>query len=123
MKRIITVFLALILISGSFSFLSCKDKVATTGTLSITAITKDGILSGATQPAIYLALSKANLDNKIYERSYWLDANGSVIFRDLLPKFYWYRVEGWDDFGAIQVNAGLDASVILWLNTPSSPIK
>jgi len=123
MKRTIPVFLALILLSGASFLLSCKGKVATTGTLSITAMTKDGILSGAAQPAIYLATSKANLDNKIYERSGWLDAHGSIIFRELSPKLYWYRVEGWDDFGASQVYNGIDESVILWLNTPSSPKK
>lgn len=123
MKRAIPVFLALILLSGAFFFCSCKGKVATTGTLSITAMTKDGIISTATPVEIYLATSKENLDNKIYESFGWLDANGSKIFRDLLPKYYWYRVEGWDDYGASQVYAGLDASVILWLNSPSSPKK
>jgi hypothetical protein len=123
MKRTIPVFLALIFLSGAFFFFSCKEKVASTGTLSVTAMTKDGILSSDTSAAIYLATSKENLDNKIYESSGWLDANGSKIFRDLLPKYYWYCVEGWDDYGASQVYAGLDASVILWLNSPSSPKK
>lgn len=123
MKRIIQVFLAFILLSGACYLSSCKGKVATTGTLSITALTKDGILPGSNTHQIYLALSKANLDNKVYERSGYLDANSSTIFRDLSPKLYWYRVDGWDDFGASQVYAGIDASVILWLNTPSSSKK
>lgn len=119
MKRSIQLFLALILVSGAFFFISCKEKVATTGSLSVTAMTKDGVLSGATQLPIFLATSKANLDNKVYERSGWLDANGSIIFRELQPKLYWYKVEGWEDIGGSQVYNGIDESVILWLNTPS----
>jgi hypothetical protein len=122
MKRTFPVFLALILLSGAFFFFSCKGKMSTTGTLSVTVRTETGVIS-VTPIAIYLASSKANLDNKIYETSGWLDANGSKIFRDLLPTYYWYRVEGWDDYGAAEVYAGVDASVILWLNTPSSSKK
>ena len=119
MKRLFPVFLAFMLLSGAFFFFSCKAKEATTGTLSITAYTKDGLVSASAPVQIYLATSKINLDNKIYQTSGWLGANGSDIFRDLLPGYYWYRVDGWDDFGAAEVFAGVDASVILWLNTPS----
>jgi hypothetical protein len=123
MKRTFPVFLTMILLSGAFFFFSCKGKVSTIGTLSVTTMTKDGNVSSASPVAIYLATSKANLDNKIYENTGWLDANGSKIFHDLFPKYYWYKVEGWDDYGAAEVFAGVDASVILWLNTPSSPKK
>jgi len=123
MKRKFTVFLALILFSSAFFLFSCKGKIASTGTLSVTAMTKDGAPSPSAPPAIYLATSKENMDNKIYESSGWLDANGSKIFRDLLPKYYWYRVEGWNDVGASAVYAGFDESVILWLNSPSAAKK
>jgi len=123
MKRTIPVFLALMLLSGAFFFCSCKGKVASTGTLSITAMTKEGNVSSNNPIAIYLATSKESLDNHIYEASGWLDGNESKIFRDLLPKYYWYRIEGWDDYGAAEVFAGVDASVILWLNSPSSSKK
>jgi hypothetical protein len=123
MKRIIPAFLALILLSGAFLFFSCKEKVASTGTLSITAMTKSGNVSSSAPIAIYIATSKENLDNQIYQSSGWLDGNGSKIFRDLLPKYYWYRIDGWDDYGAAEVFAGVDASVILWLNSPSSSKK
>jgi hypothetical protein len=123
MKRIIPIFLALILISGAFFFFSCKGKDPLTGTLSITARTKEGVITANNPVAIYIASSKDNLDNKIYVGSGWLDANGSKIFRDLQPTYYWYRVDGWDDYGAAEVFAGVDASVFLWLNTPSSSKK
>jgi hypothetical protein len=123
MKRTILSFLALVLISGAFFISSCKSKDPTTGTLTVTAMTKDGILVLGTPPAIYLATSKANMDSKIYVTSGWLDANGSKIFRDLLPQYYWYRVEGYDDCGAAEVYAGVDASVILWLYSPGSSKK
>jgi len=123
MKRTFPVFLALILLSSAFFFFSCKGKVSATGTLSVTVRTKNGVVSANIPIAIYIATSKENLDNKIYQNSGWLDANGSKIFRDLLPTYYWYRVEGWDDYGAAEVYAGVDASVILWLNSPSSSKK
>lgn len=123
MKRTFPVFLALIMLSGAFFFFSCKAKVSATGTLSITARTKNGIVAGSSPIPIYIATSKENLDNEIYQSSGWLDANGSKIFRDLLPTYYWYRVEGWKDCGAAEVFAGVDASVILWLNSPSSSKK
>jgi hypothetical protein len=117
------VFLILILLSGAFFFFSCKGKEPTTGTLTVTAMTNFGNISANTPIAIYLATSKKNLDNKIYVTSGWLNSNGSKIFRDLLPTYYWYCVEGWDDYGAAEVYTGVDASVILWLNSPSSPGK
>jgi hypothetical protein len=123
MKRTFPVFLALILLSGAFFFFSCKAKVSATGTLSITARTATGGIPASTPVPIYIATSKENLDNTIYQSSGWLDANRSTIFRDLLPAYYWYRVEGWDDYGAAEVFAGVDASVILWLNSPSSSKK
>lgn len=123
MKRTFPVFLAMILISGAFIFFSCKAKEVTIGTLSVTTMTKVGIISTSTPIAIYLATSKANLDNNIYQNTGWLDTNDSKIFRDLLPTYYWYKVEGWDDYGAAEVYAGVDASVILWLNSPSPPKK
>jgi hypothetical protein len=123
MKRTIPVFLVLILLSGAFFFYSCKGKEATTGTLSVTVRTKDSLTSVINALPIYLASSKENLDNQVYVANGWLDANGSKIFRDLLPNYYWYHVHGWDDYGAAEVFAGVDASVILWLNSPSSSKK
>ena len=123
MKRTFPVFLAMILLSGVFILFSCKAKEVTIGTLSVTTMTKDGTISTNTPVAIYLATSKENLDNKIYQNTGWLDTNDSKIFRDLLPTYYWYKVEGWDDYGAAEVYAGVDASVILWLNSPSSSKK
>jgi len=123
MKRTFPVFLAMILLSGVFILFSCKAKEVTIGTLSVTIMMKDGTISTNTPVAIYIATSKANLDNNIYQNTGWLDTNDSKIFRDLLPTYYWYKVEGWDDYGAAEVYAGVDASVILWLNSPSSPKK
>jgi hypothetical protein len=120
MKRSFQTFLVLILLSGAFYFSSCKGKDATTGTLSITAMTSTGAVSTTTPVGIHLATSKANLDNNVYVATGWLNANGSYIFRDLTPKFYWYNVDGWNDYGASDVYAGIDESVILWLNSPSS---
>ena len=123
MKRSFAVFLALILLFGAFFFPSCKGKEATVGTLSITVRTSTGVVSTANPVAIYLATSKDNLDNKVYVATGWLSGNGSYIFRDLAPRFYWYQADGWNDYGATDVYAGIDESVILWLNSPSSSKK
>ena len=123
MKRTFPVFLTMILLSGACFFFSCQGKEPTTGTLTVTVMTNNGNISSNTPVPIYLATSKENLDNKIYIATGWLSSNGSKIFRDLLPTYYWYGVEGWDDYGAAEVYAGVDASVILWLNSPSSPGK
>ena len=121
MKRTIRAFLALIMISSAFFFISCTGKEATTGTLTIVAQAKDSIIPANTP--IYFASSKANLDNKVYAASGWLDANSSKIFRDLTPNYYWYRIGGWDNYGASEVLAGVDETVILWVNTPTQPGK
>jgi hypothetical protein len=109
------------MISSAFFFISCTGKEATTGTLTIVAQAKDSIIPANTP--IYLASSKANLDNKVYAASGWLDANSSKIFRDLTPNYYWYRIGGWDNYGASEVLAGVDETVILWVNTPTQPGK
>jgi hypothetical protein len=118
MKRAFPVFLALVLLSGAFFLFSCKGKVSSFGTLSVTARSNDTISAG-TAVKICLASSKENLENKIYLFANWSDANVSTIFRELEPTYYWYGVEGWSDYGAVEVFAGVDASVVIWLNTPA----
>ena len=119
MKRKFSVFLALILISGTFLFISCKDKAPIVGNLTVTAKTTSTGVSLMDTP-IYLATSKEDLDNQVYAINSTLDANGIRQFRDLVPKYYWYKVQGWDDIGAVEVFAGTDESVIIYLNSPSS---
>lgn len=72
---------------------------------------------------VRLATTRENLEKQVYVSSGYVDGNGSVIFRELLPNYYWYGVDGWDDYGAVEVFSGYDGSVILWLNTPSAPKK
>lgn len=117
MKRRSAVFLAFIFISGSFFLFSCKEKEATTGSLAITALIKD--VGPAANTQLFLASSREDLDNKIYMKSGYTDGGGTIIFRELKSTYYWYRIEGWDDYGAAEVFNGTDISVILWLNTPS----
>ena len=120
MKRTFKVFLAFVMFSGIFILNSCKGKEATTGTLTITAMTNNGAPSIAPGPVpVYLATSKSNLDNHIYVATGYLNSSGSVIFRGLTPNNYWYGVYGWNDSGASDVLAGIDESVYLWLNSPS----
>jgi hypothetical protein len=121
MKRTFPVFLVFILISGSFFLFSCKGKNATTGSLTVTVQVKDSRPTVNLQ--VHLATTRENLENQVYVSSGYVDNNGSVIFRELLPNYYWYGVDGWADYGAAEVFNGYDGSVILWLNTPSAPKK
>ena len=119
MKRIIKLFLISTFITGTFFLSTCKSTESTMGTLTITAIMKD---SSASSPfLVYIANTRENLDKKIYLDSSWTNANSATIFRNLKPQYYWYRVKGWDDYGASEVYSGFDESVILWLNSPSNP--
>ena len=117
MKRKFPLFLILMLISGVFLFTSCKDKSPIVGNLTVTA--KKTATSLLSSMPIYLATSKENLDNGVYAVTGYLNANGSCQFRDLVPKYYWYRVEGYSDYGASEVYPGIDESVIIFLNSPS----
>jgi hypothetical protein len=120
MKRKKAIFLALIMLSCISILYSCAGKVSTTGTLSITAVTKDGPPTDTVPIPVYLSISKEKLDKQVYVASGYLNTSGSIIFRELAPKYYWYRVGGWNNYGASEVVNGLDESVILWLNTPGS---
>jgi len=99
MKRIFPVFLywycfRRLLLS------SCKGKDPTIGTLTITVMTKDGSISGVTDSNL-LATSKEISITRICSLRL-LDSNNPDLPR-LLPTYYWYRVEGWDDYGAAEV--------------------
>ena len=119
MKRIFLVFLISTVIAGTFFLTNCKSTESTMGTLTITAVMKDS--SSSAPFLIYIANSSADLNNKVYRDSSWTNSNGSTIFRNLKPQYYWYRAKGWDDFGASEAFSGFDESVILWLNSPSKP--
>lgn len=121
MKRKFPVFLILLLLSGAFLFTACKDKAPTVGNLTVTARTTNATIVANT--GIFLATSKDNLDNQVNIIYGTLNSTGSFQFRDLIPQYYYYRVQGYSDIGASEVFAGVDESVIIYLNSPSSSKK
>jgi hypothetical protein len=117
MKKSIGVLFILAFLSSMVFFPSCNTKDATTGILHITVIDSVGTPVASVQTAI--STSRQNEINGIYTNTGWTDASGYVTFIDLLPGYYWYKVPGWKDYGAIEVYAGLDQYVFLTLNSPA----
>ena len=114
-------FLIFLMIPGLFLFYSCADKPATLGNLTITAIAPDTVaLSSLT---VVMATSQDKFNSGSYGYYGTLNSSGSHQFRDLAPGYYWYRIEGWDDYGAAEVYAGVDGSVIIHLDSPSQTKK
>lgn len=111
-----------ILLSGILFFASivilpsCSSDEATVGILVITVMDMDGNLIEGEQ--VYLATSHENLKEGIYISNQWTGPLGSVLFMDLPPIVYWYDTEHWEDYGAVQVYAGIEQFVTLWVNTP-----
>ncbi|TSA25733.1 MAG: carboxypeptidase regulatory-like domain-containing protein [Bacteroidetes bacterium] len=116
MKKWIVLFSGFLLFASIVLFPSCSTKEATTGLLIIKVMDSNGEVVVGEQ--VYLATSYQNLQSGTYIGNKWTDQNGNVLFTDLVPGVYWYDTEHWEDYGAVQVYAGFDHMVILWVNTP-----
>lgn len=114
-KKLI-VFLTLAIFSGLIFGTSCSDKPATTGTLSITLLDTTGTLIKSEQ--IFLATDLVNLKNGIYVKDGWTNEEGKIRFYDLAPSMYYFKPLHWKDFGGVQVYAGVDHFVELFVNVP-----
>lgn len=102
---------------GFFAFLpSCSTEQPTHGILVVTVMDANGNVLPYEQ--VFLASSYQNLRNEEYLMTGWTDEKGEVLFMNLLPAFYWYDTQHWEDYGAAQVWAGIEHYVILWVNTP-----
>lgn len=95
---------------------SCSTDEATVGILVIKVMDTNGDVIVGEQ--VYLATSYQNLKAGNYIGNLWTDQDGEVLFMDLPPAFFWYDTENWEDYGAVQVYAGIEHFVILWVNTP-----
>ncbi len=111
-----------ILLSGFLFFVSivmlpsCSSEEATVGILVIKVMDTDGNIVIGEQ--VYIATSYQNLKAGNYVSNQWTDQDGTVLFMDLTPVVYWYDTEHWEDYGAVQVYAGIEQFVTLWVNTP-----
>jgi len=106
----------LIMLSG------CNSKSPTTGTLTIQVI--DYMTNTpVTGQLVYIASSYQNLKNHIWINSLYTDAGGKVFFNSLAPIITFYDTERWENYGAMQVYAGIDQTAILFVNTPAGPKK
>ncbi|MEI6888335.1 MAG: hypothetical protein ACOYM0_09010 [Bacteroidales bacterium] len=115
-KKIFAVF-SVLTFSCLVLFSGCTSKNATTGTLTVMVV---DYLTNVPIPneLVYIATSYQNLQNHIWVNSLYTDANGKAFFRDLTPFVMYYDTEHWENYGAIQVYAGIDQTTILYVNTP-----
>jgi hypothetical protein len=111
-----TFYFFVVLLAGMFFFVSCTEEKATTGSLTVVAMDSTG--SYVPNIQINLAKSVDELKNHTYITKDWTNEKGAVIFHDLLPGYYWFSTDGWDDYGSARVFTGIDHYVVLWLNNP-----
>lgn len=111
MNRIIGIFFTVLLVVGLTTTESCKSKDEVTGSLTVTVMNRQGQV--IPNEPVSIATSLGNVSNKIFLYTANTDANGSIIFRQLTPQYYWYTTEHFKGFGAAQVFATVDSFVIL----------
>lgn len=116
MKKLVILMSGLLLFTSLVILPSCSSEDATEGILVIRVMDSKGKLLVGEQ--VYLAISYQNLQAGKYISNKWTNQEGEVLFQDLPPIIYWYDTEHWEDYGAVQVYAGIDVHVILWVNTP-----
>jgi len=111
-----------IYVSGFFIFTctamlpSCSTNESVIGILVIKVIDADENPVVAEQ--VFLALTYEQMKTKDYFASSWTNKDGNATFIDLTPLYYWYDTEHWEDWGAIQVYAGIEQLITLRVNTP-----
>jgi len=117
MKHKLLVFFSVLLFTSLIISPSCKTEDPIFGTLTITAYNP---VTGAVVPNIQINVAKslAELKAGSYYRTGWTNDKGEIYFGEMPPMFYYYGAQGWDDYGAVQVDAGNDFYVHLYLNTP-----
>jgi hypothetical protein len=113
MKTLEGFIVTLLLLCGLVGIQSCSSKNEVTGSLTITVMDQAGTPIANEQ--VFLATSLDNLKNKVYKIAYYTTANGSLIFRQLPPQYYWYTTEHYKGFGADNVFATVDQFVILYV--------
>lgn len=118
MKRSIPVFIILLFSAFLLISPSCTEEHPTTGILSLTVLGPDGNPLPPEQHVV-LASSFDNMKNKIYVKDGWTDESGYIKFIELAPGWYWYGVEGWQEFSAAKLYSGVDHHVVLWVHTPT----
>ncbi|MFH1297888.1 MAG: hypothetical protein ABIJ04_11570 [Bacteroidota bacterium] len=116
MKKWFVLLSGILLFASIVMLPSCSSEEATVGILVIKVMDTNGNVVVGEQ--VYLATSYQNLQTGNYIGNKWTDQNGEVLFMDLTPIYYWYDTEHWEDYGAVQVYAGIEHFVILWVNTP-----
>jgi len=117
MKKLFIGLTGLLLFSTIVMLPSCTpDDRVTVGILVIKVMDTNGNLLVGEQ--VFLATSYQDLQAGRYITNQWTDDKGEVLFMDLTPIDYWYDTEHWEDYGAVQVYAGIEQFVTLWVNTP-----
>lgn len=116
MKKWFIVLSGLLFFASATLLPSCSSDEATVGILVVKVIDSDG--NPLVGEQVMLATSYQDMINGNYSGSKWTDQDGEVLFMNLPPLYFWYDTEHWEDWGAVQVYAGIEQFVTLRVNTP-----
>jgi len=117
MRKSFFAILSALTFSWLILFSGCTSKNPETGTITIMVVDYVTNLPVPNQ-LTYIATSYQNLRNHIWINSLYTDANGKAFFHDLVPIIVYYDTEQWENYGAMQVYAGIDQTAILYVNNP-----
>ncbi|MDP4280700.1 MAG: hypothetical protein Q8867_00985 [Bacteroidota bacterium] len=71
-----------------------------------------------TNQKLFLARTYKDISDTTYVATNWTDAEGKFTFGDLVPGYYWYRIQNWKNLGAYRVYAGIDGYTIFLVDKP-----
>jgi hypothetical protein len=114
MRKNIVMIISTLSFCGLMTFSGCSSKNATDGTVTITIVDYKTNLPIPNE-LVYISSSYENLKNHVWLDSKYTDGTGRVSYR-LTPILVYYDTEHWENYGATQVYAGTDESVILYVN-------
>lgn len=115
MKKLFALMTGVLLFSSILILPSCNSEEPTIGILVISVI--DTTNTPVANEQVYLAASYEDMIAKNYLGSKWTNQEGIVTFINLPPLIYWYDTEHFENWGAIQVYAGIEQLVTLRVNT------
>ncbi|MCX6242947.1 MAG: hypothetical protein NTX43_14180 [Bacteroidetes bacterium] len=117
MRKYIFITISSLTFSCLVLFSGCNTKSPTTGTLTVIVYDyKTNTI--VPNELVYIASSYQNLRNHIWINSLYTDANGRAYFHDLAPILTFYDTEHWENYGAMQVYAGIDQTALLFVDNP-----
>jgi len=113
MKTKVRCIVVIFLVCGLYGLQSCSSKKEITGSLTVTVEDHQGNTIANEQVSI--ATSLDNLKNKVFLKAGYTDSNGTIMFRELAPQYYWYTTDHYKGIGADRVFSTVDQYVVLFV--------